>query len=292
MKISYYPGCSMKTAGINFEKTAIAVLASAGVEVVELEKWYCCGVMFSMASDNLMHQLAPVRTLIRAKETGNGRLLTLCSMCYNTLRRAQLFMCSDEDKNRKINDFMDLEETEFNGNEVEVVHLLQLLDSLGPDTLGGMAKDRKKSLKIAPYYGCVLTRPKEVAIDAVEDPTIMERVLTAAGCEPVDFPFKAECCGSFQVVSAREVVLDRARKIVTSAVKNGAQMLVLCCPLCGYNLDAVQMEIKSQDSGFQTIPVLYFTQLLALQFGIDPSINDFSLHYVDPTPTLQRTGLL
>ena len=292
MKISYYPGCSMKTAGINFERTALGVLTSAGVEVVELEKWYCCGVMFSMASDNLMHQLAPVRTLIKAKEAGNGKLLTLCSMCYNTLRRAQLFIGGDEEKRKKINDFMDQEETDLNGNEVEVVHILQLLDALGPDRLGGMAEGRKKSLRIAPYYGCVLTRPKEVAIDAVEEPTIMERILAAAGCEPVDFPFKSECCGSFQIVSAAEVVIDRTRKIVTSADKNGAQMLVLCCPLCGYNLDAVQVEIKKRDSGFQTMPVLYFTQLLALMFGIDPSINDFSLHYVDPIPALQRTGLL
>ena len=292
MDISYYPGCSIKTSGINFEKTALEVLRLFNITVHELEDWYCCGVMYSMASDNLMLQVAPVRTLIKAKESGNKKLLTICSMCYNTLKRAEIFIRNDEEKRRTINEFMDLERTEFNGDEVEVVHILQLFEYIGLEVLSSKMKKKKSTIKIAPYYGCLLTRPREVAIDSVEEPMIMERVLNAAGYDTVYFPFKTECCCSFQVVNVRDIVKDRTRKIVSSAVSNDADMLAVCCPLCDYNLDAVQKEIKEQDSSFQTVPVLYFTQLLALLFGIDPSINDFSQHYIDPRPTLQRTGLL
>lgn len=292
MDISYYPGCSIKTAGINFERTAIEFLRLFNITAHELRDWYCCGVMYSMASDNLMHQLAPIRTLIKAKESGNKTLLTLCSMCYNTLKRAEIFIKSDEEKRKKINEFMDLEQTKYSGDEIKVIHILELLRDIGLEKIKNKVQKRVNSLKVASYYGCLLTRPKEVAIDSVEEPTVMERILAAIGCESVYFPFKTDCCCSFQVVNARDIIMDRTRKIITSAIRNGAEMIVLCCPLCDYNLDAIQKEIKEKDKIFQTIPILYFTQLLSLFFGIDPSINNFSLHYIDPRPTLEKKGLL
>jgi heterodisulfide reductase subunit B len=297
MEISYYPGCSLKTLGRNFERTTIELLPLFDIAVHELEDWYCCGVMYSMATDSLMHQIAPVRTLIRAKETGREKLLTLCSMCYNTLKRTALLVRGDREKGKTLRDFMDLENTEFTGNEVEVVHILQLLRDVGLDRIEEKVSDFAKEsdavpLRVAPYYGCMLTRPPEVAIDEVDDPSIMERILSAFGYKPVYFPFKTECCCSFHIVSNPDIVRSRTRMIVESALKNGADLLVLSCPLCGYNLDAVQREIHETDTGFRTLPVLYITQLLSLSLGIDPDINDFSLHAVDPRPVLEEKGLL
>src|SRR4030042_6012933 len=106
MEIAYYPGCTLKTTGINFEKTALALLALFDIQAIELSDWYCCGVMYSQAADNLMHQLAPLRTLLKAKETGSDRLLPLCSMCYNTLKQSQLFFQQDRGKREKIKAFL------------------------------------------------------------------------------------------------------------------------------------------------------------------------------------------
>ncbi len=294
MEIAYYPGCTLKTTGLNFEKTALAFLKLFDVHAVELEDWYCCGVMYSQTTDNLMHQLAPIRTLVKTKEAGSSRLLTLCSMCYNTLKRAQLFIVGDEEKRDKINTFMD-RELDFEGDEVNVVHMLNLLKEIGLEAVKEKIQqnDESESVKYAPYYGCLLTRPKDVSIEEnTENPMIMEEVLNSAGFESVYFPFKTECCASFQVVNERDIVKERTRKIVNSAVKNGADFIVLSCPLCLYNLDAVQKNIHAEDSSFEMLPVLYFTQLLALKAGIDPNINDFSLHSVDPRPVLEKKGLL
>jgi heterodisulfide reductase subunit B len=295
MDISYYPGCTLKTKGLNFEKTALALLELFDVNAVELEDWYCCGVMYSQTTDDLMHQLAPIRTLIKAKESGNEKLLTLCSMCYNTLRRAQRFIQSDEEKREKINSFMD-QEIDFFGDEVAVVHLLEILqDDIGISELRAKIKKNYSDVLIAPYYGCMLTKPKEVAIvdpDKAEDPMIMEEILEGIGFETVYFPFKTECCASYQVLGNRDIVKDRTKKIVTTAIKNEADVIVLSCPLCHYNLDAVQKQLKEEDSNFETIPVLYISQLLALAYGIDPELNDFALHHIDPRPILERKGLL
>jgi heterodisulfide reductase subunit B len=291
-EISYYPGCSVKTNGINFEKTALGVLETLGITAVELDSWYCCGVMYSMASDNLMYQLAPVRTLIKAKESNRKKLLVLCSMCYNTLKRAERFLEADEEKRNTIAEFMDRESTSYSPDDIEVVHILELLRDIGAKRIGKKLSKNVKPMKVAPYYGCLLTRPSEVAIDSDGDPVIMERIISAVGCEPVYFPFKTECCGSFQIVNEPKIVRNRVRKIVGSAVKNGAEAIVLSCPLCYYNLDAVQKEVIEEDKSFEQLPVLYLTQLVALYFGIDPMINNFSLHAVDPVPTLKKKGLL
>jgi len=292
MEISYFPGCALKTNGRNFEETALPLLELFDIHAKELDDWYCCGVNFSQSADNLMQQLAPIRTLVKAKESGNTRLLTLCAMCYNTLQRAISFIKSDEDKRDIIHDFMYREGTKFYGDEVEVVHLLTLLKEIGSEEIKKRVKKKVDEFKIAPYYGCMLLRPKEVAIDSSNAPEIMEEILEAAGCETTYFPFKTECCASYQIVNNSEIVKARTKKIVNSAVKNGADVIVLSCPLCFYNLDEIQIEITKEDKNFKTIPVLYFTQILALLMGIKSEVNNFSLHYVDPIPVLKRKGLL
>ena len=185
MKIGYYPGCTLKTKATNLEQTALAALRVLGVEYLELDRWNCCGAVFSLADDDLIHQVAPVRDLIRAREAGCDTLVTLCSQCYNTLARANLLMREDEEKRDTLNRFMD-EEPDYDG-EVEVVHYLQLLrDEVGWERLRQAVKVPLDGLKVAPFYGCTLVRPTEVAIDA-GDETILEDFLAALGAEAVPF---------------------------------------------------------------------------------------------------------
>ena len=124
MKILYYPGCTLKSKARNLGDTAIAAMAVLGIELEELSRWNCCGAVHSLADDDLIHLVAPVRILIRAMEQGGDKLVTLCSMCYNTLARANRIMRNDEEKQKTINLFMD-EEPDYNGG-VEIVHLLSL----------------------------------------------------------------------------------------------------------------------------------------------------------------------
>lgn len=291
--VSYMPGCTLKTAGKNFEESAIKLLNILGVTVEELERWFCCGTTYSLASDNLMNHLAPVRTLLRAKETGRRELLVLCSMCYNTLRRVQDLVLLDKEKRDKINEFMYREETTFSGDEVRVVHLLNYLkDHVGFERVAESIVKKPSDLKIALYYGCMLLRPEEVSIDeSSEDPAIMEELFSSCGIKPVYFPFKTECCGSYQTVNKKDIVLSRAEQIIGSAVNNRADMIVVSCPLCYHNLDSSQERLADTESGFRKIPVMYVSQLLALLVGAEDAA-DYSLHSVDPRPVLKEKGLI
>ena len=121
--VSYMPGCTLKTNAKNYETTTLKLLELFDIQAEELTDWYCCGTTYSLASDNLMYHLAPIRNLIKAKQAGRGELLVLCSMCYNTLRRAQELVLSDEEKREKVNKFMYDEETDFRGDEVRIVQI-------------------------------------------------------------------------------------------------------------------------------------------------------------------------
>jgi len=291
MDLSYYPGCTLKTKAKNFEDSAIASMAVLGVNLVELPRWNCCGTVYSLAEDDLIHHVAAVRTLVRVKEQGNGRVATLCSFCYNTLKRADLLMRNDPEKRNTLNSFMD-EEIDYNG-EVEVLHLLQVLrDDLGWEAISRKVKTPLTDLKVAPYYGCTLLRPQEAAIDVVERPTVLQELLQLLGAKVIDFPFSTECCGSFQIINRPDFITERSQAILGLAQRQGAEAMVLSCPLCSFNLGRAQNELIQRDSSFQSMPIIYFTQLLALSLGIDPEICGFDLNFGEPRSLLESKGLI
>lgn len=262
----------------------MAVSEALGIELVELERWNCCGTVYSLASDDLMHQLAPIRNLIRVQEMGFEKVTTLCSMCYNTLEQANQLVKADPEKLEKMNSFMDLEE-DYKAN-VTVIHYLTLLREIGFQTLP--VKNPLTGLTVVPYYGCLLLRPEEISIDNPENPTIMADLLQTLGASVVDHPYKLECCGSYHTVDYREVVCEKTYSILSSAQKRGAEAVVLSCPLCEFNLDFRQKDLEKE---LDPMPILYFSQLLALSLGLEIDLG-FEQHYIDPEPLLKKKGLL
>jgi heterodisulfide reductase subunit B len=291
MSLAYYPGCTLKTKARNLEEPAVVSMEVLGFKLEEIPRWNCCGAVYSLAEDDLIHQVAPVRNLIRVKEQGKNELATLCAFCLNTLKRANLLMKENVEKRNTLNSFID-EGIDYSG-EVKVVHLLEVLrDDIGWGTLAQKIKLPLRELKVAPYYGCTLLRPREVAIDSVENPTILREFLKALGASPVDFPESTRCCGSYQIISNPDDISEYARAILNSALSHGAEALVLTCPLCDYNLGQGQKELMKKHSEFKGMPLFYFTQLLALALGLDPQVCHFELNYGSPESLLREKNLL
>jgi heterodisulfide reductase subunit B len=183
-------------------------------------------------------------------------------------------------------------ENDYKGT-VTVLHYLEFLrDEIGFDVLKKKVKNPLKGLKIMSYYGCMLLRPREVSIDDSEDPKILDNLLIALGAEVVDNPFKIECCGSYHTVEQKEIVSRRAHRITSYALDQGADALVLSCPLCRFNLDMRGREAEKLFRGYKQIPVYYYTQLIAVALGLDQSIFGFEQHSVDPTLLLKKKGIL
>ena len=282
--LPYYPGCTLKTTARSFEVSAVAAAAGLGIGLLELPRWNCCGTVFSLTDDDLIHQIAPIRNLIRVQEMnrdglldGDNKLVTLCSMCFNTLKRANLRVRENPDDLKTINEFMYLED-DYSG-DVEVVHFLEILADFSPDSIAERVKRPLGNLRVAPYYGCMMLRPKEVGIDDPEEPTVQNTILEALGAEVVYNHYMKMCCGSYQTLRDKYAVADLAYEILTHAQADGAEAVATSCPLCAYNLDNRQREIKKMHPDFEGIPVFYFTQLMALAFGIEPRLCGFDQDY-------------
>ncbi len=276
----YYPGCTMKTKASDYEDSAMKVMEKLGEPLVEMDDWYCCGAVQSLTEDDIMHQIAPIRTMCCAQEQGEDEIVTLCDMCYNVLRQANDRMKENEDDLETMNEFLD-EDPDYEG-EVEVYHLFHILEEM-KDEIEDAVENPLEDLVVAPYYGCMLLRPDNVAIDETEDPEIMEELLELLGLEVLENPKRTECCGSYHTVNRSDIVEKRVEDIVSHAVKEGAEAIVLSCPLCQFNLDFNQRATEFD------IPVFYITELMALSFGLDIEMKK---HKIDPRSLLKEKGIL
>lgn len=285
-KIAYYPGCTLKTAAANFEESAIEAMRKFDIELDELDRWNCCGTVFSLSTDDLIHHIAPIRNLIRVKEQGSDQVMTLCAMCYNTLKRSNIRVKNNAEDLDKINDFMYKEDLKYNA-DVEVLHLLPYLkENITFPEIEKKVCNSLGGLKVSPFYGCMLLRPKEIQIDDPNHPEILDDFITCLGGEPIESPYAIECCGAYQTVNQVDVVVERTNVIINGARKRGAEAIVTCCPLCAFNLDHRQKETKEKYSEFTKMPIFYFTELLAFALGIKFKKNWKDLHYIDPLPLL------
>lgn len=283
-EIAYFPGCTHLSTAKHFEMSSSEVFRALGYELVEKFSWVCCGTVHGLSTDNLMQNLAAVRNLTRAEASGVRELVTNCAMCYNTLKQANEMVRRDSEVLKNINEFMD-EEPDYSGG-VEILHSLQLLLKIGVEEIERRVVKPLDSLRVAPYYGCLLLRPRDIAIDNPERPRIMEEILRATGAEIIHDSRLRYCCGSYHTVDRKEIVVSRISEIISAARRKGADIIAVACPLCEFNLDKRQKYLSSE-----RIPVLYFTQLLALAFGNEDSCL-FEKHFVDPIPLLKERGVL
>lgn len=266
MRVSYFPGCTLRTKAKELDRYARSCAEVLGITLCEIENWQCCGGVYVSAKDEIASKLPSVRALAAARDAETP-LVTVCSACHNVIKQTNHAMQTDEDFANKVNLYMSQDRNPgkaYHG-ETEVYHYLELLrDVVGFDKLSAAVKNPLTGKKIAAYYGCLLLRPgKVMAFDDVENPRIMEDFIKALGAEPVIYPRRNECCGGYVALEDAESAKKKSNAVSDSAAGHGAEMIVTACPLCKYNLT------KNGSS----IPVVYFTELLAEALGIKEDTN-------------------
>ncbi len=261
MKVSYFPGCTLRTKAKQLDIYARKSAQVLGIELCEIEDWQCCGGVFVNAKDEIASKLSSVRALVSARDAQRP-LVSVCSACHNVLKQTNYTMQTDLEFVDKVNRYME-QDKDFSGaynGETEVLHFLELLrDKVGFDKIKEAVKKPLTDRKIAAYYGCLLLRPSKVmAFDDPENPTIIEDFIRVLGAEPVIYPYRNECCGGYVALEDYESAAKKSKTVTESARNNNAEMIVTACPLCKYNL------VKNGSD----IEVLYITELLAEALGI------------------------
>ncbi len=274
MKYSYFPGCSLKGTGRAYEESLLPVMKALGAELEEIEDWNCCGATAYMAVDEVKACVMASRNLAIAEKLGHSELVAPCSACYLVLNKTKHYLHESPSVHRVVNEALKQANLSYSGN-VPVRHPLDLLvNDIGLDAIKKRVTNPLKGLKVAAYYGCQIVRPY-ATFDDQYNPTTMDRLLEAVGCTVVNFPLKTRCCGGSLTGTLPEPGLFCAYIVLKEAIKRGADVVATVCPLCQFNLDGYHDKIEAK-WGSHRIPVIYFTQLMGLAFGLSPA--ELGLH--------------
>ena len=261
MKVSYFPGCTLKNKAKDLDVYARKCAEVLGITLEEIEEWQCCGGVFTTSRDELATKLSSVRAL-KAAKAKDQPLVTVCSTCHNVIKQTNHAM-QDEDIASRVNRYMG--EDAYDGSTVVYHYLEMLRDLVGFDKIKEKVVNPLKGEKIAAYYGCLLLRPGSVMqMDDPENPRIMEDFIQAIGADPVYYAYRNECCGSYVALEDRASVQKKSNRVTENAASCGAQKIVTACPMCRYNLE------KSGSS----IPVVYLTELLAEALGVKEETHE------------------
>ncbi len=277
MRYGYYPGCSMPHSAAPYELSTRAVVKTLGVALEEIDDWNCCGATEYIALNRIAAYALVGRNLALAEKqlcepgNGKGQVVAPCSACCLNLAKVEHNLEVHPDLARKVNVALAEGGLHHRPGTLEIKHLLEVVcGDVGLAAVKAKVVRPLRGLRVAPYYGCLLTRPVLPGhpTDDPEYPTSLDELLKALGAEVVDFPLKTHCCGGHMTQISAETANELLYRLLRNASEYHADVIVAICPMCQLNLDAYQGAVNKQfGTAFET-PVLYFTQLMGLAFGV------------------------
>lgn len=284
--LGYYPGCSGLGTSIEYDRSTRVVAACLNMKFEEIADWSCCGSTPAHTIDHALSTALSARNFAQAEKQGITDMVTPCPSCLKNLRTA-IHRMRDEHVGPKADKLLGGDSPKA---EHTVRSVLQVMhEDIPREDIVKQATSPLTGLKVVPYYGCLMSRPAELMqFGDPENPMAMEDLLAAVGAEVLPFPLKVECCGASMGIPCNEAVTRLSGKIVDLAFSLGADVIAVACPLCQMNLDMRQSQIEKAAGKKYGLPVMYYTQLLGLAFGLPREDLGLNKLIVDPKPVLDK----
>jgi succinate dehydrogenase / fumarate reductase cytochrome b subunit len=252
------------------------------IELVTLDRANCCGAGVIAEHNQELADTLNARTFALAQSTGLG-MMNICSTCQGAMSECQQRLDADSAYREHINEALEAEDISYvKGKEgwTNKNFLWVLVEDFGLDQLKQRVRRPLAGLRVGPFYGCYVLRPKHrLGYDEHPDRDLyLDWVIEALGGEVVEYDGARRCCGFPVITMNRETSLRQAGTHVGDALDAGADCLVTPCPLCHLNLDLQQPEaakIVGRDLG---LAVLHLPQLVGLALGFEPKELGMSKH--------------
>ena len=285
-KYAYYPGCSLHSTGSEYDVSFRAVCDKLGVGIEEIKGWICCGTSPAHCTSRLLSLSLPFENICLAGQMGLTDIVAPCAACFARLKTAQYKAAEDPKIAGQISEALEKPLPE----SMNILSPLEIFCN-GQDLSRAVTR-QLSGLKIVCYYGCLITRPSKVMqFDECEYPMAMDNLLRSIGITTLDWSYKTECCGGALAMTRTDVVLKLTRDILDEAKAVGADAIAVACPLCHVNLDTRQEEVEAEYGVSYGLPVFYFTQLMALAFGVPSSELGLQKHFVSADGLLSAGSL-
>jgi heterodisulfide reductase subunit B len=288
MNYTYFPGCSLESTAYDYDKSARAVMKALDSDLVELPDWNCCGATGAEVISHLLSIALPARNLAKAQQIGD-QIVTTCSSCYFNLFRVNSHLAADAGLQEELDTVLGEVGLHYDG-KLRVRHLLELMvTDIGDKAIAQRVQRPLNGIRVAPYYGCLVVRPY-AEFDGPDLPTSMDRLLTTLGANVVPYVMKTRCCGGVLMTTQKNIGLKLVGDIL-SPIRD-VDCVVTVCPLCQLNLEAYQREVAGKLGEPVHIPILYFTQLIGLAFGLPEQDLKLKASLVGTQKLMQRLGQL
>ncbi len=291
----FYPGCSLEANAKAYYKSIWKIADPIGLNLKEIEDWNCCG-----ATEYLGISLTPAYSLISrnlalASKQSNGSrtVVTPCSACYLNLAKADYYMREQPKLGEIVNESLAAGGLSYKPGSLDIRHLLDvIIYDIGLEAIKSKVVRPLTGLRVAPYLGCMVPRPDyEHRWSDHEHPIELDLLLNALGAEVIDFPLKTHCCGGHMPHIGPETAFELIRRLISAADHLDADIMATLCPMCQLNLDAYQGETNRHFGTGYRMPVVFFTQLMGLAFGLDAKELGFGLELVSARKALAKIGV-
>lgn len=263
------------------------------MELVDLEQANCTGAgVLGERNEELVDTLN-ARNFAIAEQLGLDTIITICSTCQGVMSGVNYKLREKPDYLAKINENLKEEGLEYKGT-IRVSHMMwAIVEELGLEELKKMVVRPLTGLRIAPFYGCYILRPRYVlGMDEHPDrDQYLEKIIEALGAEPIDYEGKLRCCG-FPIMTINE---NNGLKMVANhtldAKEKGAHALVTPCPLCHLNLDEFQPKAQGKAGKPINMPVLHLPQLIGTALGFNVKEMGLKRHIVSTESFIEMSGM-
>lgn len=281
---AYYPGCSLESLAVSYHLSAIETGRELGLDLKEIDDWNCCGATAYFHVDELLANTLVARNLALAEKEGLD-FVAPCTGCYKNAYFTRAYIKEDPDLAEHINFALEADNLHYEG-KFPVRHLLEVfIEDVGYAEIEQKVTRPLRGLRVAPYYGCQLVRPRKDH-EETENPQFLERLISSIGAKPIDYHSKVRCCGGSLIITNRSAALDMVYVLLKDAVDNEADVITTLCPMCNVNLELYQKQVNREYGTEFSIPVMYFTQLIGLALGLAPGRLGIGKELVSMAPAL------
>ncbi|HEX8939558.1 MAG TPA: CoB--CoM heterodisulfide reductase iron-sulfur subunit B family protein [Candidatus Limnocylindrales bacterium] len=291
----YYPGCSMDASARAYQESLAAIAPVLGLDLAELDDWNCCGATEYFGLSRTPAYALVGRNLAIAADQADGTrtLVAPCSACFLNLARTDHAMAESPVLRRDVNASLEVGGFHYDPGAITVRHLLEvIMNEVGLARVSGAVSRPLTGLRVAPYLGCMVPRPDYASLwIRHEQPRDLDRLLATLGADVVDYPLTTECCGGHMAQISTELGFGLIRRLIVAAEARGADLMVAVCPMCQMNIDAFQGEMNRHFRTSHHMPILFFTQLMGLAFGQEPTRLGIGRELVDASRALARVGI-
>jgi succinate dehydrogenase / fumarate reductase, cytochrome b subunit len=274
MKLAYWPGCVSRGFTPELHGSMALVADRLEIELVTLDRANCCGAGVIAEHNQELADTLNARTFALAQSTGLA-MMNICSTCQGAQSECQQRLDADSAYRAHINEVLAGEELEYvRGKEgwTNKNFLWVLVEDYGLDRLKERVRRPLAGLRVGPFYGCYILRPKHrLSYDEHPDRDLyLDWLIEALGGAVVQYDGARRCCGFPVITMNRDTSLRQAGTHIGDAIDANADCLVTPCPLCHLNLDLQQPEAAKVVGRELGLAVLHLPQLVGLALGYEP----------------------